>query len=126
MKKASNNAGFVNIILHIIGLLFCVVPPAICTLSYFPLWTAVGGGRVIAGGAALLLVMCAIPIVKFLRKNFESFASYLMWLCAFLIFLLLSRIAEEMTVITFVGFVSNLIGAVFFAFAKRYKVKRDE
>ena len=103
-----------------------MVPPAICTLSYFPLWTVAGGGRVIAGGAALLLVMCAIPIVKFLRKNFESFASYLMWLCAFLIFLLLSRIAEEMTVITFVGFVSNLIGAVFFAFAKRYKVKRDE
>ena len=126
MKKASDNAGFANIALHITGLILCVAPPAICTLSYFPLWSNAGGGRVIAGGAALLLVMCAIPIVKFFKKNFESFASYLMWLCAFLVFLLLSRIAEEMTVITFVGFVSNLIGAIFFALAKRCGVKNDE
>ena len=126
MKKASNKAEFANIILHIIGLIICVVPPAVCTLSYFPLWTAAGGGRVIAGGAALLLVMCAMPILKFFKKNFETFASYIMWLCAFLVFLLLSRIAEEMTVITFVGFVSNVIGAIFFALAKGRRVKSDE
>ena len=49
----------------------------------------------------------------------QSFSSYVMWLLLFLLFLGLSRIADQMTVISFVGFISNLIGSFFFAAAKR-------
>ena len=42
-----------------------------------------------------------------------------MWLVSFLIFFCLSRIADEMTVISFVGFVGNLIGALFFHLGRR-------
>ena len=44
----------------------------------------------------------------------------MMWFCAFVIFLILSRIADEVTVISFVGFVTNLIGAIFFRLANEY------
>ena len=43
-----------------------------------------------------------------------------MWLIAFILFLSLSRIADEMTVISFVGLISNLIGSLIFKLARRY------
>ncbi len=102
------------------------MPPVICTLLYFPLWFDSGSTKTIAGGAALLLVLSAMPMFKMLKKHFESPASYVFWLIAFIVFSLVSRIAYEMTVITFVGFVSNLFGALLFALAKRYAPKRSE
>ncbi|MBQ7387365.1 MAG: hypothetical protein IJW03_04270 [Clostridia bacterium] len=126
MIKSQKSNVFVNSILHISGILLCIVPPTVCTLLYFPLWFESGSTKSIAGGAALLLVLCAMPIFKLLKQHLVSPASYVFWLIAFIVFSLVSRIAYEMTVITFVGFVSNAVGAVCFAFAKRYDPKRQE
>lgn len=120
MKRARSKCPF-NGVLHIIGLLACIVPPAVCTLLYFPLWRSVGASSVIAGGVALILVLCAMPLFKFFREKLRSPASYVMWFLAFLLFFFVSKVAEEMTVICFVGFVSNLAGAVLFGLAKRGK-----
>ncbi len=65
-----------------------------------------------------MLVLCFHPLMKHLRRIFATAASYVMWLFIFAVFLLLSQIAEEMTVISFFGFIGNLIGAVCFKFAK--------
>ena len=119
MRKQPNNSKFANFILHFIGILLCVVPPAVCALMYFPLWKNVGYASCIAGGGALLLAICCIPLYKMIIRWLQSFSSYVMWLLLFLLFLGLSRIADQMTVISFVGFVSNLIGSFFFAAAKR-------
>lgn len=110
---------FVNLALHFIGFFFCIVPPSIATLSYFPLWTEGGAERSVAGGCALLLVLCAYPLFKLVRRAIFSFASYFLWLFLFLVFLTLSKIADQMTVISLVGFIGNLIGAVCFNVAKR-------
>ena len=110
--KAANKSNFVNIILHIIGFLLCIIPPAIYTVMYFPLWREAGVTSCIAGGGALLLVICAVPLYKLLRRALSSASAYMMWLIAFLIFFGLSRIATEMTVISLVGFLSNLAGAI--------------
>ena len=110
--KTANKSNFVNIILHIIGFLLCIIPPAICTVMYFPLWREAGVTSCIAGGGALLLVICAVPLYKLLRRALSSASAYMMWLIAFLIFFGLSRIATEMTVISLVGFLSNLAGAI--------------
>ena len=118
MKTEKTNV-FAKLSLHSVGFLLCIVPPAVCTLMYFPLWKEVGYESCIAGGAALLLVLALIPLYKLIRKGLASYSSYLMWLLLFLLFLGLSRIADEMTVISFVGFVSNLLGAICFYFAKR-------
>lgn len=111
MAKA-NKGNFVNIILHITGFLLCILPATICTMCYFPVWREVGAASCIAGGGVLILVIFALPLFKLLRRVLASPSAYMMWLVAFIVFFALSRIATEMTVISFVGFVSNLIGAI--------------
>lgn len=119
MKKSSKNNIFVSFGLHITGFLLCIVPPAVCTLAYFPLWQEVGYKNCIAGGVALLLALCAIPLFKLIKRWLESYSSYILWLMLFLIFFGLSRIADQMTVICFVGFIGNILGSVCFWLAKR-------
>lgn len=118
MKQQKTNP-FVSFGLHILGFLLCIVPPAICTLNYFPIWREAGYQSCIAGGGALLIVLCIIPLFKLIKKWMTSFSSYIMWLLLFLLFFGMSRIADQMTVISFVGFISNLLGAVCFYIARK-------
>ena len=101
------------------GLAVSVIPPLLAVLSYFPVWSERGGTAVLSGFAALLAVMCAVPIFKLLRRALSSPSAWMMWLVTFVLFLVLARIADEMVVISFVGTVSGLVGAVLFRIAKR-------
>ena len=120
MKSPKTNI-FVSLGLHLLGFCLCIAPPAVCTLDYFPLWREMGYQSCIAGGTALLLALCIIPIYKLIKRGLEGFSSYMMWLLLFLIFFGMSRIAEQMTVISFVGFIGNLLGSVCFYIAKRIR-----
>ena len=119
MSRVQKTNVFVSFGLHILGFCLCVLPPAICTLTYFPLWKSVGYEYCIAGGAALLLAICMIPLYKLIRHKLMGYSSYFIWLLLFLLFFALSRIAEQMTVISFAGFVGNLLGSVCFYMAKK-------
>ena len=125
MKRQRTNV-FVSLGLHILGFALCIIPPAVCTLMYFPLWKEVGYESCIAGGAALLLALSVVPLYKLIRKWISGYSSYLMWLLLFLLFLGLSKIADEMTVISFVGFVGNLLGAVCFYLARKMGRRGEE
>lgn len=118
MKNATKRGGFVNLILLISGFVLCIVPPAICTLTYFPIWRMSGYASCIAGGTALIITVCFLPLYKFISRVIRSYSSYVMWLCLFLLFFALSKIAEQMTVISLVGFVGNLLGEVCFRLAR--------
>ncbi len=118
MKKQSPSEGT---LLYILGLTFSTVPPVIAILSYFPMWRTANDGSSICGMALLLLLLAGRPLYKMLRSHLASPASYTLWLCVFVSFFMLARIADEVTVIAFVGFVSNLIGAFFFARSKSEK-----
>ena len=120
-----NNSYFVSLCLHILGILLCVVPPAVCTLLYFPFWKSLGYTQCIAGGGALILALCLLPLYKLIIKATKSASSYVMWLIMFLLFAALSKIGEQMTVISFVGFISNLAGAVCFKLGKRGRVDNE-
>lgn len=122
MNKKPNFAKF---ILHIIGFSLCILPPAICTLCYFPLWEIAGGGRTLAGGAALLLVLCFRPLLKLLRRILSSDSAYLLWLILYIVFTILERIAKEIAVISLIGFIGNALGAICFMIAKKVPL-RDE
>ncbi len=101
-----------SLILRAVGIAFCILPVTLAVLSYFPLWKSCGADEVICGFTALLLVLAFHPLYNLIKKAVSTVASYTVWLIAFIIFLLLSRIADEMTVISFIGFVGNSIGAI--------------
>ena len=106
-------------IFTILGATFSTLPPIIAVLSYFPAWRAEGGEYLLSGFTTLLLLISMIPIYKLVRKMLKSPSAWLMWLVAFVAFYLASNIAAEMVVITFIGFISNVTGAIFFRLAKR-------
>ena len=105
--------------LFLSGLLVSVIPPIAATLSYFPLWRERGAGAVLSGFTVMLLLIAAVPIFRTVGRFFKSPASYTVWLMLFLLFFFVSAIADEMTVICFTGFISNLIGAVLFKLSRK-------
>ena len=107
--------------MHLIGLAFCILPPAMATVLYFPVWQEAGGGRAIAGGGVLLAVIFALPLFKWLNRLLHRATPYVFWTVLFIIFFALSRIAHEMAVISFMGAIGNLIGALFFMAERRRK-----
>ena len=103
-----------NVLLYVLGLFLCTGPVLMAIFSYFPLWREAGGGRVVSGGALLLAVLAWTPLFRFIKRVIASPAAYMMWLFVFILFFALSKIAHEMTVIAFVGFVGNALGALCF------------
>ena len=111
-------------LLHLLGLALCILPPAFATISYFPLWSEAEGGKIIAGGGVLLLVIFALPIFKWLNRMLRRATPYVFWTVIFVIFFALSKISHEMTVISFAGSLGNILGAICFAIEKR-RIRRE-
>ena len=117
MTVSVNKYTIKSIFLRVIGLVLCVIPVSVAILSYFPAWRAEGGEVLLSGATLLLLCMAAVPLYKLISARLRSPAAYTLWLIAFILFFLLSNIAEEMVVISFTGFVGNLLGAIAFKLA---------
>ena len=118
--------GKTAILLRIIAMFFCTGPVMSAILLYFPLWKENGADAVLSGFSLILILASLLPLVKLFKRMLRSPSVYMMWLIAFLIFFLFSKIADQMTVISFVGFVGNLIGSVLFRLAKRVSGKETE
>ena len=109
-----------RLLFNSLGLMISVIPVTVAIFSYFPLWLAKDDASILSGLSLLLVCLGAVPLFKTLKQLFQSPSAPVMWFFAFVIFLFLSQIANEVTVISFVGFVSNLIGSLMFKIAKRY------
>ena len=115
--KQTNKKSLSGFFLQLIGLSLCVIPVTVSILCYFPAWQAEGGEVLLSGVTMLLLVLASVPLYKLIKNSLRSPAAYMLWLVAFLIFLSLSKIADEMVVISFTGFVGNALGALLFKLA---------
>ena len=117
MKHTQNKLSVKSHLLRLFGIALCVVPVTVSIFCYFPTWRAAGGEVLLSGTALLLLCLAAIPLYKLITAHLRSPAAYTVWLIAFILFALLSNIAHEMVVISFTGFIGNLLGAVMFKLA---------
>ena len=108
----------ISLLLRLAGIALCVVPVTVSILCYFPVWRAEGGEVLLSGVTMLLLALASLPLYKLLAHKLRSPAAYTVWLIAFLIFLALSKIADEMVVISFTGFVGNALGAIVYRLAE--------
>lgn len=109
-----------------LGVVISILPPVLAVFSFFPIWCAEGGEYVVSGFTALVLLLCALPLFRLIKKLLASPSVWVMWLIAFIVFFALSKIADEMVVISFVGFVSNVLGAILFRLAKKYEEHKNE
>jgi hypothetical protein len=101
-----------------IGLVLCILPPAIATLSYFPLWVrSEGSGFSLL--SLLLLLVCAIPARKMLKDFFRTPSAWKLWLVLLVALTLFENISEGLRAIACVGFPTGALGAVFFRLAAR-------
>lgn len=99
-----------------------VIPVAAAALGYFSLWRERGSAEVLSGTALILLLLASAPLFKLIKRALASPSIPLVWLVFFLLFFTLRSIADEITVISFVGLISNSIGALLFKLAQKYKV----
>ena len=118
--------GLLRILFSFLGLAVCILPVVICILKYFPVWTARGGETIFSAITLILLAIAAVPLFSFVKRVLRSPASYTVWLVFFIFFFLISKIAEEMVVISFVGFISNLVGALFFKISRKFHRRGEE
>ncbi|MBQ7343246.1 MAG: hypothetical protein IJW53_00610 [Clostridia bacterium] len=116
----SRNNPAKRLLFNSLGLAISVIPVVVATLSYFPLWLAREDASALSGICVLLIGAALVPMYKYLGRMLRSPSAPLMWFAVFIVFLLLSKIANEMTVISFVGFTTNLIGSIFFKLAEGY------
>ena len=109
-----------RLLFNALGLAISVIPVTVSVFSYFPLWIERGDASILSGISLILIGLAAVPLYKYFKQILRSPSAPVMWLIAFILFLSLSRIADEMTVISFVGLISNLIGSLIFKLARRY------
>lgn len=116
-----------HLLFNALGITVSIIPVTVSIFSYFPLWLARGDASVLSGISLLLICLAIVPLFKYLKQFLHSPSAPIMWFITFIIFLMLSKIADEMTVISFVGFTTNLIGMLFFKIARKYgKEEKDE
>jgi chromate transport protein ChrA len=120
MKKLKENGYF------LIGMLFSVVPPIAATAAYFPLWSEQGSEYAISGFTLLLILISALPIIRVIKAMLKSPSAWGIWLLIFILFTLLSSIAEQMRMISLIGFTGGLIGTYFFKKNRRIKDEKQK
>ena len=108
MKKA---------VLRILGLLLCVLPPAVTALEYFPLWLG-DGEKTVSALALFLLLATAIPLWRHVKKLLASPSIWSVWLVLWLFFTLFSSLIEGLTAISLMGFLGGLPGALLLRVAR--------
>lgn len=120
MKKLSDKQKYY--LFKILGFLFCIVPPLIVTVIKYPLWSA-NKGATLSVVSVILIVLCCIPFKKYLKEVWKNPSAWQMWLFIFLADIILENIAQMTKIISLVGFISSIIGAVMFQLSKRYETR---
>lgn len=112
-------------LLRFIALMISTVPPLICTALYFPVWSVRGDGAVLSGLGLILALISGIPAYRFIKAHLGGISAPFLWFVIFAVFFALENIAHEVTVIAFIGFTSNLIGAFILWLSRRGEVKNE-
>lgn len=113
-----------KLILRILGLVLCVLPPALTALEYFPLWLR-DGEKTLSAFALLLLLLAAIPLWRHVKRLLSSPSIWSVWLLLWLFFSLFATLIEGLRAVAFMGFAGGLPGAVCLRLAKGGGNKND-
>lgn len=92
-----------------IGLDVC--GPLVATLTQFPIWIEKSGEATVSGLFLLFAILSAIPLAKQIKEFIKSPSVWVLWIVLFAFFVVLRNIIDEMVIVSFVGMLSNIVGA---------------
>lgn len=113
------------LILSAFALLTCTVPSIVATVYFFPLWVSKGSETTVSGLSVLLLLLCIIPFVRTIKEALKSPDAKTVWFILLLLFWLIRTIVDEMVVICGVGFLSNVLGSLLYAWRNKYSEVKE-
>jgi len=93
--------------------------PLAATFSQFPVWVERSSSATISGLFLVFAFFSILPFIKQIRNWLKSPSVEIFWLIAFVLFVALRSIIEEMVIICFFGAISNSLGAVLYRFGKK-------
>ena len=113
-------------LLKLLSFCLCVLAPAGATLYYFPILYREHKFEIVLPTVAVLcLCVCMIPLFKWISKKIKSPAVWMVWLIMFFMLYGLEKIISQMVIISGIGAVGNIIGAILWKIASRGKEQGD-
>ena len=109
-------------VFKVLGVVISTLPPLFAVFSYFPVWKERGAEAMLSGISLFLILISVVPLFRTVKTMLKSPSAAFIWFILFILFFSLSKIADDITVISFIGFISNLVGAFFFSIARRFEV----
>lgn len=97
--------------------------PLAATLTQFPLWVEQSAEATMSGLCLVFIGLSVIPFLKVLKEYFKSPSSWVVFGLIFMILLLLRSILDQMLIVSFAGFVANLIGAALYGIGNNLQQK---
>lgn len=108
---------------RILGILFCAVPPAVATLSCFPLWFSVREST-FSVLSLLLLALCLLPLRRAIKAYLRSPSAWVVWCILWGCLTFFDAIASGLRTVAAVGTVSGAVGELWFCLARRAAGRR--
>ena len=103
-----------GLLLRCIAILLDVGAPLTATAIYFPLWVERSAEATVSGMFVVLGLLSAIPLFRIVKERIKSPSSWMVWLILLIVFAALETIVSEIKIISLVGLISNLIGAILY------------
>lgn len=107
MKKTTKGT-----IIYYTGLVISILAPLVAAATQFPVWTEKVGGAQIGGMFIFVALLCMIPLFNHLKIALKSPSSCLLWTLIFVCTWALSKIIDQLVIVSLVGAIANYVGAL--------------
>lgn len=107
MKKSTKGT-----IIYYTGLVISILAPLVAAATQFPVWTENVDSGQIGGMFVFVVLLCMIPLFNHLKIALKSPSSCLLWTIIFVCTWALSKIIQQLIIVSLVGTVANYVGAL--------------
>lgn len=114
-----------GLIMYYTGLVLSILAPFIATLTQFPVWTKEVDPKQVSAMFVVMAVVCAVPLLNHFKQALKSPSAIAVWVFLFLVTWGMSQIIKQVMIISLVGMIANIIGAILCGIGNKLKLKPD-
>ena len=101
-------------ILKSLAIVIDVGAPLAATFSQFPLWVEKSSEATVSGLFLVFAFLSSLPFIKQIKAYFKSPSAWVVWVVLFVLLVPLRNIIDEMLIVSLVGALANMIGAIIY------------